>query len=166
MENQQTSNFVFLELLASEVGLFRVCFSCRWFAPFSCGDALAAGLRAQALQQSLEGRRPPGSANTPSDRGRDMTPLSEWTVPKQSCKARFVYYKHTGKQNLELKTFPEVLIKHYSNRTQVCFHTVMCLPAHAFEVSFQAKNSREEKKKNNCNSLLPLDFTFSTTILT
>lgn len=65
--------------------------------------------------------------------------------------------------NTELKTFPKVLIKHYSNRTQVSFHTVMCLPAHAFEVSFQATNSREE---NNYNSLLPLDFTFSTTILT
>lgn len=65
--------------------------------------------------------------------------------------------------NPELKTLPKVLIKHYSNRTRVCFHTVMCLPAYAFEVSFQALNSREE---NNCNPLLPLDFTFSTTILT
>lgn len=53
-----------------------------------------------------------------------------------------------GEQNIKLTTFPQALIKQYPNRTRVFFfNTVMCLPAHAFEVFFQAINSGKGKKK-------------------
>lgn len=114
---------------------------------FPCGETLAAGLRAEVLGHRFCGQ-PAAPTHHPT---AAEIPLWEYTVPKRSREARFVYYKHTGKQNTELKTFPRALTKRYSNRTQVCSHTVMCLPAHDFEVSLQATNSREGKK--TCNSL-------------
>lgn len=53
-----------------------------------------------------------------------------------------------GEQNIKLTTFPQALIKQYPNRTRVFFfNTVMCLPAHAFEVFFSSYKLRKGEKK-------------------
>lgn len=113
---------------------------------FSHGDTLVVSFRAKVLKQrAWSADILPTGCSTNSPPNCLHYPLPECTAPGQSHKARFVYQELTGEQNIKLKTLPQVLIRHYPNTTRVCFHTVMCLPAHAFEVFFQAINSREEQ---------------------